>query len=151
MKKVLGWAVVATLVTMGMYFGLMALGVSPFRATIVAVTVAAILTVSAFDSIYAYAAIFAVAAVLLVGVVSGIGTLATALATALVGLAAYKVAREVGIEFVWVYAAYLIEGVGLYGTLKLGLWQPAAVAALLLGLWWLVIRLAEKVRPAVSI
>ncbi len=70
--------------------------------------------------------------------------LAVILATILMAFGAYKVAEELGIEFKWVFTVYLIEGAGIYTTLKLGLWQPAAVVAFILGIWWLAVWLAEK-------
>ncbi|MCC6904186.1 MAG: hypothetical protein IT377_34780 [Polyangiaceae bacterium] len=150
MKKVLGWAVLAMLVGMGAYFGLLRIGMPPVSAALAAATVVAVTTVAVFEAFCGFVAMLAVVATALVSPIFS-GSFAAVLVALLVGFAAFHVASKLGIDFKWVYLAYLIEGMGIYATLKLGLWQPAAIAALFLGVWWLVIRLAEKVRPAVSI
>lgn len=149
MKKVLGWAIVAICMAMAIYSSALDVPDSgdPSSDALLAVFFAVGATFIAFDC--TLRAILAFLFVVLVGPFSSL--LAAALSALFIAFGAYKVATEAGAEFKWVFLAYLIEGAGIYGSLKTGFWQPAAIAALFLGVWWLVIRLAEKVRPAVSI
>ncbi|MEN9405148.1 MAG: hypothetical protein RLY47_107 [Candidatus Parcubacteria bacterium] len=141
MKKVLGWAIVAICIAMGAYFGLLSLGMPSVSAALTAATVAAVLTVAAFDASYGFAAFLAVVGVVLIG--HTVDILAVVLSVLIVAFGAFNVASKLKVEFQWAFIAYLIEGAGIYATLKLGLWQPAAVAALLLGIWWFAVRLAQ--------
>ncbi len=142
MKKVLGWAIVATCMAMAVYFGMVGLNSGDSTsAALTAASVAVGVTFAGF--IYSFRALLAFTVVAFAGAIFS-DVLAVVLSTLLIAFGAAKIAREVEVEFKWAFIAYLIEGAGIYATLKLGLWQPAAVAALFLGLWWLATRLAEK-------
>ena len=152
MKKVLGWAVVAMLVGMGVYFAGVGLGVSTSYLFGVAITITLIGAVMdgrglLFGASFSLGASFVVA----FGFTGDVLPLVALLAFFLIVVVTFVVAMRNRIGFGWALIVYLIEGVGLYGTLASGAWWPAAVALILLGVSWLVAGLFEKMNPAVSI
>lgn len=151
MKKLLGWAVVAMLVGMGVYYGLLEIGALSYLAALTSVIIVVALTISPFDASYSWiVALFGTLLIVGVGFVMWGTFVATILVALSVSGVAIAVADKIGASYWSALIVYWVEGAGIYGSLKLGLWWPAAIAALILGVWWLAVRLAEM-RPAVSI
>lgn len=123
MKKIVGFASVAIVVTVGTYLAARALGASDpaFAAafTTLASSVAAftVLLVAAFAAAFttaAFATAFAFAAI------AAFGTFGAAFAAFAAFGAAFAAAEQEDVKFWWVFTAYMLEALAIGGALTVG-------------------------------
>jgi len=147
MKKLLGWAFFATLLVMGLYLGLFALGIPSNIVLPLVVCAVACLGFASFfsDGLTGIAAIVVVTGFAFAFAVVDLITFAAALVLAFIGTVfAFVAANDLKIKFKHVFTTFMIEGLGIYGTLALSTWWPATLAVLILGVWWLWLHAVEK-------
>ncbi len=164
MKKLLGWTIALTAIESVVYLTAMNFGALAEHAFVAAFIAAAFIAVAAF-SITAYSFITSTpitvdvpedalfpAGVAFAAVGAAFGSFVDIVPVALLALLMTALtSREMKVKFRYVSLVYLGEGAGVYGTLTLNAWWPAAIAVAVLGVWWLAFRTFERPIPATSI
>jgi hypothetical protein len=143
MKNILLWAIVATCVAVGIYFGAMVgLGTSSLTAAFLVIGMAIAITVCPINIFSAFVALISAVGIFISAVFSEVFTVFFSIL--ILVFTAFCVGHELKIKFRLVLVAYLVEGVGIYGLITLNVWWPALATVLILGVWWLTLYITER-------
>ncbi len=169
MKKILGWAILAVVLVTALYFGALAAGVPDDVAItcFIGVVVFLICTETVFvDSLW-LANIFRqpiasvykstiITSCILVALFAGISFFGdTSLQEAVLALYgfllfggpvfAFMTASNYKDRVGLVFFAHLVGIGGICGVVELRTWWPAAIAVVILGVWWFILHVAERI------